>query len=271
MPELPEVEAVTRALREDGLPNAFLQEARMERPLVTRPQDPLEVEALTSRVTVLAVRRRAKNILIDLSNEHTLRIHLRMTGDVSIKTEPYDAPRTLRAQWTIHPDRCLVFVDPRALGRIHVHKTSEVSKVLGKLGPEPLSEEFTKERFLAIARSSRLPAKLFLMDQNKIAGLGNIYAAEVLFRAGISPQKAIASLSTARLIRLWSVIRETLQIAVHSIYNAYRSPGGYRQHRDDFHRMVYGRKGEGCIRCGRPIRKEEQGGRSTYFCAHCQR
>jgi formamidopyrimidine-DNA glycosylase len=109
------------------------------------------------------------------------------------------------------------------------------------------------------------------MDQTKIAGLGNIYSAEALFRAGISPLVPISSLTNARLDRLHAGILETLRAAVHSIYKAYRNPGGYRQHQDDFDRFVYGRKQEPCVRCGRPIRKIEQGGRSTYFCARCQR
>jgi formamidopyrimidine-DNA glycosylase len=122
-----------------------------------------------------------------------------------------------------------------------------------------------------LARRSKTPAKLFLMDQTKVAGLGNIYAAEALFRAGISPLKPLQSLPDARLRRLRETIRTMLSGAVHSVYRAYRSPGGYRNHQDDFDRLVYGRSGELCLTCGTIIQRISQGGRSTYFCKRCQR
>jgi formamidopyrimidine-DNA glycosylase len=271
MPELPEVEAVVRGLRDDGLEGARLKAARVLRPLVTRPQSPDEVEHLSTGVTVRAVRRRAKNVLIDLSNDHTLRIHLRMTGDLAIQPGSAERSKLVRAEWQLTRGRLLVFSDMRALGRVHIYSSEELEAILAKLGPEPLDRSFTSARLVKTAQTSRLPAKLFLMDQTKVAGLGNIYAAEALFRARISPFRNISSVSTKDLEQLRTAIQDTLRSAVHSIYKAYRSPGGYRKHRDGFQRYVYGRAGEPCFRCGRPIQKMEQGGRSTYFCAHCQR
>jgi formamidopyrimidine-DNA glycosylase len=271
MPELPEVEAAVRSLREAGLERMRIKTAHVLRSLITRPQPAEEIEQLSSGVTVRSARRRAKNIIVDLSNDYSLRIHLRMTGDLKVEPVQEVSNPAVRAWWELGGGKALTFTDARALGRVHVYKTAELEQMLRKLGPEPLSRQFTLDLFLALAKRSRMPTKLFLMDQTKIAGLGNIYSAEALFRAGISPLRPMSSVSTRRLERLRLAIRETLRSAVHSIYKAYRSPGGYRNHFDGFERFVYGRAGEKCVRCGRPVQKMQQGGRSTYFCAHCQR
>lgn len=271
MPELPEVEAIVRTLRDGGLEGARLQAAHIVRPLMTRPQAHQDIEQLSSKTTVRHIRRRAKNIVIDLSNKHSLRIHLRMSGDLRLEPAEKTSEPSVRAWWQLRGKRALVFTDARALGRVHIYPTDELDQLFEKLGPEPLSREFTARRFAAIAKASRLPAKLFLMDQSKVAGIGNIYAAEALFRARVSPFVPIQNLSSARLEALRQAIRETLKAAVHSVYKAYKSPGGFRNHGDDFERLVYGRAGGKCMRCGRPVQRRQQGGRSTYFCAHCQR
>lgn len=270
MPELPEVEAVVQSLRDAGIEQKRIQQAHIVRPLITRPQSCEEVERFSSHVTIRTIRRRAKNIVLDLSNAYSLRVHLRMTGDLSSRPAAETSGPSVRAWWQLAANKALVFTDSRALGRVHVYKTADLERLLQKLGPEPLSADFTSDRFLAAAKKCKMPVKLFLMDQTKVAGLGNIYAAEALFRAGISPQRLAFSISTRRLESLRLAIQDTLRSAVHSIYKAYKSPGGYRNHRDDFDRFVYGRAGEGCVRCGRPVKKMQQGGRTTYFCAHCQ-
>lgn len=271
MPELPEVEAIVRTLRDGGLEGSRLQAASIARPLITRPQAHQDVEQFSSKTTVQHVRRRAKNIVIELANGHSLRIHLRMSGDLRLEPTEKTTEPSVRAFWNLSGKRALIFTDARALGRVHIYPADELNRLFEKLGPEPLSRQFTAERFAAIAKASRLPAKLFLMDQRKIAGIGNIYAAEALFRAKVSPFVPIQDLSGTRLEGLRHAIRETLKAAVHSVYKAYKSPGGFRNHRDDFECLVYGRTGEKCTRCGRPIQRKQQGGRSTYFCAHCQR
>jgi formamidopyrimidine-DNA glycosylase len=122
-----------------------------------------------------------------------------------------------------------------------------------------------------LARTSRLPAKLFLMDQTKVAGLGNIYAAEVLFRAAVAPTRPMNTLRADEIARVYKAIRQVLRGALQSVYKVYRTPAGYRNHRDDFSWMVYGRAGESCQTCGNSIDRIRQGGRSTYFCSTCQR
>jgi formamidopyrimidine-DNA glycosylase len=274
VPELPEVDAVVHGLRDDGLVGARLKKLTVLRPSVLSPQSAEEVAGRTVNQSVIGVRRRAKSILIDLGSGETIHVHLRMTGDMRIEADPklYIGPEaaSVRLAWHLVHKRRLLFLDPRALGRVRVLTSIEVQAFDASLGIEPLSRAFTDGRFIALARRSNLPAKLFLLDQSKIGGLGNIYAAEALFRAGVSPLKPLKSLSDASLSNLRKVIREMLRSAVHSVYLAYRSPGGYRNHQNDFCRLVYGRSGEICLTCGTTIRRISQGGRSTYFCPRCQ-
>ena len=129
------------------------------------------------------------------------------------------------------------------------------------LGPEPLTEEFTAGSFVMSARRSRKPAKLFLMDQSHVAGLGNIYAAEALFRARIHPARPMNRVSRSKLVALHAAIVEVVREAVEAVCEG----------ADDFPRQVYGREGEPCFRCKSRIRRMAQGGRSTYFCPRCQK
>jgi formamidopyrimidine-DNA glycosylase len=194
-----------------------------------------------------------------------------MTGNLLMIEKGRETPASARVIWQLSGARQLVFTDPRALGRVHVLSSKEWSALDADLGPEPMARSFTSQRFHQLCQSSRLPAKLFLLNQSKVAGLGNIYAAEALFRAGISPYRAMNSLTRAEADRLRIAIRHVLRCAIQSVYRAYRSPGGYRQHRDDFERAVYGRGDEPCLICGTEIRRTRQGGRSTFFCCNCQR
>ncbi len=270
MPELPEVEAVVRSLREDGIEGASIASAMVHRPSSVKPQLPDSFTAACLNRTIDSVERRAKNILLHLSDEKAIRVHLRMTGDLRMGTSD-EAPAFVRIEWHFSDGRVLRFTDPRTLGRVHVYKEAELQEKLASVGVEPLSKTFTAKKLAALTQKSRLPAKLFLMDQTKVAGLGNIYAAEALFRAGISPATPMNAIDPDRIARLHAAIRQVLRGAVQSVYKAYRSPQGYRNHRDDFNRMVYGRLGKPCQVCGNEISRVRQGGRSTYFCGHCQR
>jgi formamidopyrimidine-DNA glycosylase len=148
--------------------------------------------------------------------------------------------------------------------------SAEIDARMARLGPEPLSPEFSAAEFVAAARASRQPAKLFLIDQGRVAGLGNIYAAEALFRAGVDPRRVIGALSAPRLRRLHAAIVQVLEIAVQSAIEAYSGPGLIAES-EAFPVAVYGREGESCLLCRRVIRRILQGGRSTYFCPGCQR
>jgi formamidopyrimidine-DNA glycosylase len=271
MPELPEVESVVRALRHEGAEGARIQSVEVHRPSSVSPQSADDIVFLTQKQIIRKIERRAKNILLHLSNEHIVRIHLRMTGDLSIVPKSAEAPTATRVTWGLSGGRRLIFSDFRALGRVSVLSAQEWSVLSAGLGPEPLARSFTTQSLYTATQASRLPAKLFLMEQSKIAGLGNIYAAEVLFRAGISPTRTMNTLTKAQAAKLHIAIRQTLRGAIQSVYRAYRNPGGYRQDRDDSRWAVYGRAGKACTVCGHEIRRIHQGGRSTYFCRNCQR
>jgi formamidopyrimidine-DNA glycosylase len=180
-----------------------------------------------------------------------------MTGNLEVIPDARFRSASTRAVFEFTDGRALVFNDPRALGKLWIGEER-----LGELGLEPLDASFTQEAFENLARRSKQPAKLFLLDQRHVAGIGNIYAAEALFRAKVDPRKPIGSLSKAKLAALHRAIIEVLQNATGTSYNA---PG------DDFPADVYGREGEPCKRCGTLISRIPQGGRSTYFCPRCQR
>lgn len=269
MPELPEVEAVCRKLHAD-VAGAKIVHAKIIRPAIAAPQKAAAIERSLSGRTLRAVERRGKNILLRLSGEVSLRVHLRMTGNLFVIPDYRLRPASVRMLLQLAGDRAVVFDDPRALGRVSLHKDEEVNALLADIGPEPLSPEFTAEAFTGSARKSRKPAKLYLMDQSCIAGLGNIYAAEALYQARIDPRKPMHRISPARLRTLHSAILEVLRVAVDSAARAYAEPGRFSEG-EAYPVAVYGREDEPCYRCGKRIRRIPQGGRSTYFCAGCQR
>ena len=268
MPELPEAEAVTRRLRKHA-GKARIVSAHIVRPKITAPQTPAHVESGIRDTAISRVHRRGKQVLIDLASGLTIRIHLGMTGDVYVIDDHRFRPHPTRAWLHLDDDRAIIFDDSRVLGHLNLYTQSELAAALAHLGPEPLSSDFTAHTLRALAAASRLPIKSFLMDQTKVAGLGNIYAAESLFWAGIHPARPACKLRSARLERLHDAIVNVLTDAVQSACIAYMRPGRFRE-AEAFTAQVYGREGEPCMRCQRKIRRIQQGGRSTYFCPGCQ-
>jgi formamidopyrimidine-DNA glycosylase len=269
MPELPEVEAVCRKLRKTAM-GATLVSAHIERRRITAPQAPDEVESLAAGRSIERITRRGKNILIGLSGGLTLHIHLRMTGNLYVIPDSRLRIAGVSAWFQLNGGRALIFEDMRGLGALRLLDAAQLDRLLGDLGPEPLSRKFTAEAFIASAAGVRQPAKLFLMDQRRIAGLGNIYAAEALFAARVDPRAPIGSVSPRRLRVLRDEIVRILRNAVRSACRAYSRPGGF-QEAEDFPLAVYGRENDPCGRCGSVILRIAQGGRSTYFCPKCQR
>lgn len=269
MPELPEVEAVCRKLRQEALGQTIVR-ARILRPRILGTQSVDEFERGVEGKRIEAIDRRAKHILIRCSNDAVIQVHLRMTGNLFAVPDVRFYPQETRAHFEFPEHRGILFTDPRALGRIQLHTSGEIKALLAGLGPEPLSDSFTPEWLLAAARQSRQPAKLFLMDQTRIAGLGNIYAAEALFRARIHPRRIMTRLTKPRLAGLHTSIVAVLQDALQSACKAYSSPGRFGE-AEDFPVMVYDREGLPCKSCNRSIRRFVQGGRSTYYCPGCQK
>ena len=268
MPELPEVEAVCRKLR--GTVVGFGIVAVEARRCAAASVAEL---AVGRRIT--AVDRRAKHILVRLSDGYTLHVHLRMTGNLFAIPDVRLHGAGARVVFELSaPNRKvgpgMIYADPRALGRLEIVETAVIDAAMAELGPEPLGTEFTSAAFAASARASRQPAKLFLMDQTKVAGLGNIYVAEALFRAGIDPRKPLARLKRPRLDRLHGEIVSMVEDAIQSACRAYAGPGTFSE-AEEFPLAVYGRESEPCQGCSGLIQRIAQGGRSTYYCPKCQK
>jgi formamidopyrimidine-DNA glycosylase len=269
MPELPEVEAVCRKLRRQAV-DSTIARAVITRPSLTKPAPPEAiVEAIGGR-RIVSIGRRAKNIFLHLDDGHAIHVHLRMTGNLYVVPDHRFRNAYARAWCEFTDGRGLVFEDSRALGTMRLLDAAALDALDRSHGPEPLDRRFTAAAFAAIAESSRQPAKLFLLDQTKIAGLGNIYAAEALFAAGIDPRAPIGRVRRSKLDALHAAIVDILRRAVKSAMKAYNQPGRLGE-AEEFPLLVYDREGQPCVTCERSIRRMTQGGRSTYFCPACQR
>jgi formamidopyrimidine-DNA glycosylase len=275
MPELPEVETVMRGL--DGrLTGRVIASARLNRPDLRWPIPP-ELPTVLTGATVLGFRRRGKYIFMRLASGDSVLIHLGMSGRMII-----DAPFVLHEHLTLETSDGgrVGFVDPRRFGALDLIATADEDshRLVAGMGPEPLGNEFNPPALLAAITGKTSPIKIVLLDQSVVAGIGNIYASEALFRAKISPRRLAGSLGAARVERLVPAIRETLVEAIAaggSSLRDYVQPSGelgYFQHAW----KVYGRDGEACERCpGAPacngIRRIVQTGRATFFCPSTQR
>ena len=259
MPELPEVETVVRSLAPHLVGRRIL-EARFTSRFVT----PGDRKKLASRIAgrmILKVERRGKFILFRL-DEGMLVVHLGMTGKLLL-----DDSETEHTYGFFGLDEgVLRYEDPRQFGRIEWNP-----KRIAKLGPEPL--EIGLEEFSKRLRSRKARVKPLLLDQSFLAGVGNIYADEALFAAGIHPLATASRLSVARAARLHQAIREVLTLAIEhrgSSISDYVDAAGERGNFQVLHN-VYGREGEPCMRCGAAIKKIVAGGRGTHFCQTCQK
>ena len=265
MPELPEVEAVVRKLRKAAT-GARITAFRALRPRATHPQDPLVLEGAVGR-TIRAFERKGKHILVRLDRGLSLDVHLKLSGNLTVIPDARLYTDRVRALFTLKGGKGLALEDPRVLAYVHLLTDEALAAQLSRIGVDPLSRAFTPEFLAASARARSKPAKLFLMDQHPIAGLGNIYSAEALFRARIHPATPIGRLRKPKLNALHDAIRAVLRDAVPAAVRSYKDPGVH----DGMNYFVYGREGEPCLVCGRPVVRIEQAGRSTYLCRGCQK
>jgi formamidopyrimidine-DNA glycosylase len=274
MPELPEVEHVVRALRPVVVGRRILAaELKLKRiaPDITRPA--FDRELRNSLIT--AVGRRGKYILFQLESGRMLTTHLRMTGKFVALSTDDNLPPYAHVVFHLDDERRLVFCDMRQFGRMRLVVNSDrLPKELVSLAPEPLSEEFTEEYFLQTLARSRRSLKQLLLDQTRILGLGNIYAVEALFLAGVNPMKSAHRLSKPRARKLYQAIREVLSEAIDAgstlQIDLADGQSSYIGTSERFWR-VYEREGEPCVRCDAKIRRVVHGGRSTYYCPQCQK
>lgn len=263
MPELPEVETFVRGLNSvvhARITNAEILDDRLR----------LQGECLSGAV-IQGIRRRGKYIVIQLAGRGDLVVHLRMSGHLRLERSDREVAYT-RMILHLEDGREIFFVNPRRLGTVvHCEKGFALP-----LGDEPLEATFTPARFAELATASRAPIKSLLLDQRKIAGIGNIYAAEALWRAGIDPRREAKSLGAQEATALHQAIVTVLSEAVDQLgttigtsisdYRPTAESGGSFQN----HLAVYGREGKPCERCETKIQRVVQAGRSTCFCPACQ-
>ncbi len=283
MPELPEVETVRRGLA-PVMEGRVIARADVNRPDLRWPFPPRMAERLTG-ARVDRLRRRSKYILADLSTGETLLVHLGMSGRMLVSGDPlgrfvHDHPAPQKHDHVVlHMEggARITFNDPRRFGAMDLMATdgAEGHKLLSVLGPEPLGNDFHEDHLVKAFRGKMTPVKAALLDQGIVAGLGNIYVCEALFRAGIHPGRRAGRIAAARVAELVPVIRQVLAEAIaaggSSLRDFRQADGelGYFQHAFD----VYGREDEACRRpgCDGTIRRIVQSGRSSFFCAQCQR
>lgn len=270
MPELPEVETTRRTLRPHVCGARVVAVAVHERRL-RRPLAPDFEERLRGR-TVTAIERRGKYLLFALDDGATLLAHLGMSGSLALV--PPGTPRAPHDHVVLTLDRGpqLVFNDPRRFGLLQIGRRDELP-ALRAIGPDPLSAAPTLDTWRALTRGRRLPIKSLLMDQRLLAGIGNIYANEALYRAGIHPARPAGRIARARFEPLVDSIRAVLRDAIVQGGTTLRDFAGSDGRPGYFSGCldVYGRAGEPCRRCGAPVRMRVLGQRATYYCSACQR
>ena len=271
MPELPEVERAASLLRA-ALVGRTLADVRTFHPSAARHL-PARTARTLAGCRVEAVVRRAKIQLATLDDGRTLEIHFRMTGDWAIGPATLPPPPHERVRFDTADGTRVSLVDSRAFALVRVHARNALT--LPPLGPEPLDDAWTPAVFAAAIAGRRAPIKPLLLDQRVVAGVGNIYAAEALWEAAIHPATPAGRLSPARIARLVAAVRTVLRAAPDvRYYGAVREVTGHTYaigEGDEPAWRVYDREGLPCPRCGRPVRRLPQAGRSTYYCGGCQR
>ncbi|MBA0361785.1 bifunctional DNA-formamidopyrimidine glycosylase/DNA-(apurinic or apyrimidinic site) lyase [Stenotrophomonas maltophilia] len=270
MPELPEVETTRRGLAPHlqgrRVHGVILRRADLRWPI------PPEVAELLPGQRIEEIRRRAKYLLLDTAIGSAV-LHLGMSG--SLRVLPGDTPVRAHDHVDISLDngRLLRFNDPRRFGSLLWQPAGEIHPLLQGLGPEPLDDAFDGDYLFARSRGRSAPVKTFLMDQAVVVGVGNIYAAESLFKAGISPLLEAGKISRGRYQRLADAVKEILGYAITRGGTTLRdfispdgAPGYFEQEL-----LVYGRDGLPCPNCGRALKHATIGQRASVWCSHCQR
>ena len=278
MPELPEVEAVATALR-PLVAKRRIRCAHIFHPIATRPQPAVRLVTMAEGRRIEKVSRLGKNLLLEL-DRGVLLLHFKLDGQLLWFSNARELMKRANAKpGGVHVDVAfelnggvLGFADGRHFGRVTAWDSKASIPGLRKLGVDALSREFTPRSLRERLAKSIRPVKEFLLDQTKVAGVGNIYSGESLWHSRISPLRRANSLSAAEASRLHkaivSVLRRALECCLHPAPD-FSDPSWWFQGLDRILR-VYGREGERCRRCGHAIQRIEQAGRSTYYCPHCQ-
>ncbi len=271
MPELPEVETIKRDLSRLIVGKKILD---------VTTDSPKQVKPLLGKVKkavieakIKKIERRAKLLLIFLSNGRILAIHLKLTGRLLVRKKGAPKDDWQHVTILLSGNRELRFADLRKFGWVRLLKDKkELEKLLSEFGPEPL-DSLDLKKFKEILASSGRPVKLVLMDQKKISGIGNIYANDALFLARINPQRPAKKLSSQEAKKLYQAIKRVLRAGIkyrgasdQYYLDALGRKGSYQDHF-----LTYGREGKKCLDCGGKIKKTKIGGRGTFFCPKCQK
>jgi formamidopyrimidine-DNA glycosylase len=268
MPELPEVETVRSSL-EPTLAGRTLEHVEIRDPRLTRPFDPDVVARGLVGERVAHVRRRGKYLIVLFESGRALLVHLRMTGGFRRDDDPH-----ARATLLLDDGSRLVYRDVRRFGTWLVLEPGELDPYLeARIGGEPLERAFTPSVLAARLARRKAPVKAALLDQRTVAGLGNIYVDEALWRARVHPLRPAGELEPDEIRRVHRAIRDALRMGIRrqgATLRDYARPDGRRGSMQDAFK-VYGREGEPCERCGTPIEKTRAGGRGTWYCPSCQR
>lgn len=274
MPELPEIEVLRRSLSLRILGRTVVG-VEVSNPALREPVNPEQLARAVVGRRIVGLGRRAKYLLIDLDGEHSLVVHLGMSGQLTLVDG--DEPKQKHEHVAFHLDdgRRLRFRDPRRFGLVLALPTEGLleDRHFSKLGPEPLAGALTGELLAATVGRRRGAVKNFLMDGSIVVGVGNIYASEALYRAGIHPNRSVARISPPRWEALAAAVRATLEAAIAEGGTTLKDfadgdgNSGYFQ----VSLAVYDREGEPCPRCAKPIRRMTHSGRGTFYCGGCQR
>jgi formamidopyrimidine-DNA glycosylase len=277
MPELPEVETIARELRPHAVGRTIL-DASFDWPNQIKHPAPDQFVPVVRGREILSVERRAKWIVLALGPQAdggdpaVLAIQVKMTGQLDVVSPSAARDKHVHVVFDLDDGNELRLRDTRKFGRLAVYSLERAGEVLGELGPEPLDEEFTLVEFRRLLRRRKGRLKSLLMNQEFLAGVGNIYADEALWRSRLHPLRSGAGLRPDQERSLYFSLRDVLNEAIArrgSSVDSYRAPEG----RGDMQNFlnVYGRTGKPCPRCGRKTRRIVIGARSTHFCTWCQR
>jgi formamidopyrimidine-DNA glycosylase len=281
MPELPEVEAVAISLR-PIVTKRKIRSVEVFHPIAVLPQSAAHVSKMLTGRRIESVQRKGKYLFLVLDNEAAIEMHFRFDGQLIrfANAKDVEARANKKTDDGVHVDVALeldkgviAFADGRHLGRVHAWKSLADCPPYSQLGMDAMSPEFTAKAFAELVGKSKRPLKEFLLDQSKVAGVGNIYSCEALWHAKISPFRLANSVNLQEARNLYKAIVSVLRRALQSCLNPapnFGDPDWWFQGIDKMLR-VYQREGEPCKRDGHPIQRTTKGNRSTYFCAHCQK
>lgn len=288
MPELPEVQTTVNYLFKKVLNRTFVDVWSNWEKIIKKPKDFRQFKKAIKNKKIKKVWRRAKNIIFDLSGEKSLLVHQKMTGHLLVGrwklnnkiwvptdrgplNDPYN--RFLHLIFFLNDGKMMALSDARKFAKVELWNTHELEKEIDKLGPEPLDKKFTLAKFKQVLESKKGKVKQVLMNPEIIAGIGNIYASEILWQARVHPEKNIIKLNNKELKLIFQAIKKVLSTAIKlggESFSDYRKPDGSKGNFDT-ERRAYKREGQKCQRCKTKIKRIKFGGRSAFFCPHCQK